>query len=121
MLLHLGDSVNLNSTKRMQPLQLHPFCIASQNGQTLLMDSILGLSIPFLLAGDLPIKESALPNCHLCHNMLYCVQYQAPVAQWTERLTSNQQAAGSSPAGRAKSHPLTKSTLKRVDFGFRDG
>jgi hypothetical protein len=27
----------------------------------------------------------------------------APIAQWTERLTSNQKAAGSSPAGRTTS------------------
>ena len=46
------------------------------------------------------------------------IQHQAPVAQWIERLTSNQQAAGSSPAGRAKAHLLAKSTLRRVDFGF---
>ena len=84
MLLHLGDSVNSDKAKRMQPLL------------------------------DKGRHHQIAISVIICYTV---VQHQAPVAQWIERLTSNQQAAGSSPAGRAKSHPLTKSTLKRVDFG----
>jgi hypothetical protein len=43
----------------------------------------------------------------------------APVAQWIEQLTSNLQAVGSSPAGRAKVHSPSTSQRHQANHGGR--